>query len=135
MHEPLYTLSCMHRIPIGLAHDTSITELHQASARGDLKKVKDLIGEKRLDPLQKEDQFGANALHYSALYGQLRVLSYFIKERGCSPASQDNRAMTPLHYAAYGQHLDSVCYLVAEQQMDPLCCADDGTTPLHLASH
>jgi ankyrin repeat protein len=98
-----------------------------------LKKVKELIEEKQFDPLQKERQVGANVLHYSARYGQLVVLRYFIEERGCNPASQDNRAWTPLHYAAVGKHLDIVHYLVAEQQMDPLCCADDGTTPLHAA--
>ena len=118
----------------GVAGASTKNELFRASRRGDLKKVKELIEEKQFDPLQKEGQFGANVLHYSARYGQLGVLRYFIEERGCSPASQDNRAFTPLHYAASGKHLDIVRYLVAEQQMDPLCCADNGSTPLHLAS-
>ncbi|MCG8624057.1 MAG: ankyrin repeat domain-containing protein, partial [Proteobacteria bacterium] len=110
----------------GKAGASTENELHQylASHRGDLKEVKSLIEEKQFDPLQKEGQFGGNVLHHSARCGQLRVLRYFIEERGCSPASQDNRAMTPLYYAAYGKHLDIVHYLVAEQQMDPLCCAD-----------
>ena len=118
----------------GVAGASIENELFQASGRGDLKKVKELIEEKQFDPLQKEGQFGGNALHYSAQFGQLGVLRYFIEERGCSPASQDNRAATPLHYAAYGKHLDIVHYLVAEQQMDPLCCVDNGDTPLHQAS-
>ena len=118
----------------GIAGASTKNELFQISARGDLKKVKELIEEKQFDPLQKKGKFGANALHYSARYGQLGVLRYIIEERGCSPASQDNRAWTPLHYAALGKHLDIVHYLVAEQQMDPLCCDDTGTTPLHTAS-
>ena len=107
--------------------------LYLASKRGDLKKVKQLTEEKQLNPLQKVDKFGANALHYAAQFGQLNVLKYFIEKRGCNPASQDNRTWTSLHYAAVGKHLDIVRYLIAEQHMDPLCCADDGTTSLHTA--
>ena len=117
----------------GVAGASTENELHLASAMGDLKKVKELVEEKQFDPLQKAGEFGGNALHYSAEFGQLGVLRYFI-EKGCSPVTQDNRAWTPLHYAAGGKHLDTVRYLVAEQGMDPLCCADDGTTPLHAAS-
>ena len=118
----------------GVACGSTKNELYQASKKGDLKKVKELTEEKQFDPLQKVGMFGMNALHYTARFGQLGVLRYFIEERGCNPANQDNRAWTPLHYAALGKHLGIVCYLVAEQQMDPLCCADDGTTPLHAAS-
>ena len=96
--------------------------------------MKELIEKGKFDPLQKEGKFGANILHFTAVYGQLGVLRYFIEEVGCNPASLDNRAMTPLHYAAGGNHLDIVRFLVAEQRMDPLCCADSGSTPLHLAS-
>ena len=118
----------------GIAVGSTENELHLASYRGDLKKVKALIEKGQFDPLQKEGRFGANALHYAAQFGQLGVLRYFIEEMGCNPASLDNRAMTPLHYAAAGKHLDIVRYLVAEQQMDPLCCADTGDTPLHIAT-
>ena len=112
----------------------SETELHIASERGDLKKVKEVTEKWRFDRLEKEGIFGRNALHCAAWGGQLRVLRYFIEEKGCNPASQDIRGATPLHYAAAGKHLDIVRYLVAEQQMDPLSCAHNGTTPLHLAS-
>ena len=81
----------------GVAGAANENELHLASARGDLKTVKELIAEKQFDPLQKGGKFGMNALHYSAQFGQFGVLRYFIEERGCSPASQDNRAMAPLH--------------------------------------
>ena len=120
---------------MGMGHGVAGTSTkNELSGRGDLKKVKELVEVKQFDPLQKAGQFRVNALHYSTLCGQLGVLRYFIEERGCSPASQDNRAATPLHYAAVSKHLDIVHYLVAEQQMDPLCCDDDGNTPLHAAS-
>ena len=128
----------LHDLEMGMGHGiaggSTENELHLASYRGDLKKVKELTEKGQFNPLQKESKFGANILHYTARFGQLGVLRYFIEERGCNPASQDNRAWTPLHYAALGKHLDIVHYLVAEQQMDPLCCANDGSTPLHAAS-
>ena len=43
---------------MGMGHGVATTsiknELFQASGRGDLKKVKELIDEKQFDPLQKE---------------------------------------------------------------------------------
>jgi hypothetical protein len=44
-------------------------ELFQASPSGDLKKVKELIEEKKFDPLQREDQVGTNPLQCSARFG------------------------------------------------------------------
>ncbi|MCG8620799.1 MAG: ankyrin repeat domain-containing protein, partial [Proteobacteria bacterium] len=83
-----------HSIAGAPTENLTKNELFQASGRGDLKKVKELIEEKQFLPLQKEGQFGGNVLHYSARFGQLEVLIYFIEERGCSPASQDNRTWT-----------------------------------------
>ena len=66
-------------------------ELILASKRGNLKKVKEFVEKGQLDPLEKvAHNFGKNALHYSAQYGHPGVLRYFIEERGCNPASQDN---------------------------------------------
>ena len=88
---------------MGMGHDSSGYELHQASERGDLKAVKFLTEEKLLNPLQ-EDKDGRNAIYYAAMGGQLGVLKYFIEERGHNPASQCSTGRlagwTPLHVAA-----------------------------------
>ena len=113
---------------VGVGHDVTgvSTELHLASRRGDLKKVKELVEEKKFDPLQKEGQFGKKCSSLLSLLWTAWSAEIFHRK--------DNQAFTPLHYAASGKHLDIVRYLIAEQQVDPLCCTDTGSTPLHLAS-
>ena len=124
---------------MGMGHDfSSAHELRLASQKGDLKAVKYLTEEKRLNPLQ-EDKQGINSIHHSALGGQLTVLKYFIEDQGHNPASAGSSGRlagwTPLHVAARFNHLELVRYLVAEQQVDPMCQAEDGDTPLHRACH
>ena len=124
---------------MGMGHDSSSAhELRLASQKGDLKAVKYLTEEKRLNPLQ-EDKDGGNAIHHAAWGGQLAVLKYFIKDRGHNPASVGSTGrragMTTLHTAARYNHLELVRYLVAEQKVDPMCQAEDGSTPLHKACH
>ena len=70
---------------MGMGHDSSSAhELRLASQTGDLKAVKYLTEEKRLNPLQ-EDKDGRNALFYSAWGGQLAVLKYFIEDQEWPP--------------------------------------------------
>ena len=52
--------------------DSGGLELHQASRRGELDKVKRLTEEKKLNPLQK-DKNNNTALHLAALGGHLNV--------------------------------------------------------------
>ena len=122
---------------MGMGHDSSSAhELRLASQKGDLKAVKYLTEEKRLNPLQ-ENKDGLNAIHYTAWGGQLAVLKYFIEDQGHNPASAGSTGRlagwTPLHVAARFNYLELVRYLVAEQQVDPMCQAEDGDTPLHKA--
>ena len=76
---------------------------------------------------------GYNALHYAAAAGHLDVLRYFIEDRGCSAACEDQDGQTPLHHAAWENHLDVVQYLVEKQQMEPFDRTNLGTTVLHRA--
>ena len=134
----------MHRPDVefpdmGMGRDSSSAhELRRASQTGDLKAVKYLTEEKRLNPLQ-EDEDGRNAIYCAAKGGQLAVLKYFIEDQGHNPASAGSTrrlaGMTPLHIAARHNHLELVRYLVTEQQVDPMCQAEVGSTPLHQACH
>ena len=124
---------------MGMGHaSNSASELHQASKKGDLKAVKYLTEEKRLNPLQ-EDKDGRNAIYCAAKGGQLAVLKYFIENQGHNPASAGSTGSragwTPLHIAAQCNHLELVRYLIAEQQVDPMCQTEGGSTPLHQACH
>jgi ankyrin repeat protein len=115
---------------------SSARELRLASQKGLIKAVKYLTEEKRLNPLQ-EDENGRNAIYCAAWRGQLAVLKYFIEEQGHNPASASSTGKqagwTPLHVAAQFNHLELVRYLVAEQQVDPMCETEGGSTPLYLA--
>ena len=122
---------------MGMGHDSSSAhELRSASKKGDLKAVKHLTEEKRLNPLQ-EDKQGLNTIHYAAWGGQLAVLKYYIEDQGHNPASACSTGRlagwTPLHLAARYNHLELVQYLVTEQQVDPMCQSEGGDTPLHKA--
>jgi ankyrin repeat protein len=121
---------------MGMGHDSSSAhELRRASQKGDLKAVKYLTEEKRLNPLQ-EDEDGRNAIYCAAKGGQLAVLKYFIEDQGHNPASAGSGSRagwTPLHVAALYDHLELVRYLIAEQQVDPMCQTERGDTPLHQA--
>ena len=124
---------------MGMGHDSSSAhELRLASGKGDLKAVKYLTEEKRLNPLQ-EDNDGRNAIYYAAKGGQLAVLKYFIEDQRHNPASAGSTGSkyagwTPLHIAARYNHLELVRYLIAEQHVDPMCQSERGDTPLHSAS-
>ena len=113
--------------------DSSGLELHQASLRGEIDKIKQLVENQHVNPLLK-DKYGDTALHYAAMGGDLSVMKYFIEEQGLSPACQGQYGRTALHHAAEYKHLELVKYLVVEQQVDPLCKDEDwGYTSLHTA--
>ena len=125
-------------LDIGMGHEAmeishSIkNELHEASRRGDLEEVKRLVEEKKLNPIEKGDKYGLNALYIAAVGGHLGVMKYYVS-REYNPASEDTSGMTCLHLAARFNRYDLVQYLVDEQKMDPMCQLKHGTTPLHKA--
>ena len=96
--------------------DASELELHQASRRGELDEVKRLTEEKKLNPLQKNNN-NDTALHLAAVGGHLNIMKYFIEERFLVPACLGWHGQTPLHRAAFNKQLEVVRYLVAEQQV------------------
>ena len=85
-------------LDIGMGHSGTGTanELHVASRRGDLEEVKRLIEKERSTP----DKYGRDTLPYVALGGELRVMKYFIEERGCNPSCQNSRGGTMIELQA-----------------------------------
>ena len=80
----------------------------------------------------------------AALFGQLKIVKYFITELNCDP----NIVMTgehhgrptkcggriALHNAAQKGHLHVVKFLIEDQHCDPSHCDYKKVTPLHMAA-
>lgn len=58
---------------------SSVSDLHQGSLRGELDRVKYLIEQKKLNPLQV-DQNGDSALHFTAEGGHVDIMKYLIEQ-------------------------------------------------------
>ena len=110
----------------------SSNELLQASLRGELSIVKDLIEEKKVNPLLA-DKYGNTALHYATKGGRLTVLQYFSEHVHCNASCTGYCGWTPLHYAARYSHLEITEYLVSTLQVEPMCLTNADLTPLHTA--
>ena len=81
-----------------LPDDSSGLELHQASCRGEIYTVKQLVETENVNPLLK-DEDGDTALHWAAEGGGLSVMKFFIEDKGLSPACQGQYGQTALHIA------------------------------------
>ena len=117
-----------------------------AARSGDLETLRELVFEKRWDPLRTRDRHGANALLWCAGAGHLRCVRFLCEEApvGCAPLDPDDpgtyqagrrayRGRTALHWAARNGHLDVVKYLVLEKKMDVDRRTGEGTTAFHWA--
>ena len=60
-----------------LPDDSSGLELHQASLRGEIDTVKQLVETENVNPLLKDER-GDTALHWAAMGGGLSVMKFFI---------------------------------------------------------
>jgi ankyrin repeat protein len=87
---------------------------------------------------------GRTPLHSAALYGQLKIIKYFITELKCDPSivitGEHHRKPTKcggrvaLHHAAQRGHLHVVRFLIEHQHCDPSHCDYEKVTPLSLAA-
>jgi ankyrin repeat protein len=87
---------------------------------------------------------GQTPLHGAALYGQLKIIKYFITELKCDPSivitGEHHRKPTKcggrvaLHHAAQRGHLHVVRFLIEHQHCDPSHCDYEKVTPLSLAA-
>jgi len=107
-----------------------MSELHQAAAKGDLKKVRKLVEEGA--DVNARDNIGYTPLHYAASYGHLDVARLLLEE-GADVNARDNAGWTPLHWAAAYGHVD-VARLLVERGADVNARDNIGYTPLHYAA-
>jgi len=139
-----------------------MSKLHDAAAKGDLKKVRELIengadvnarydGWTPLDyaashghleiarflfdkgaDVNLRDKDGSTPLRKAAFAGHLNVVRFLV-ESGADVNARDNAGWTPLHDAAFWNHLD-VARLLIESGADVNARSIEGFTPLHLAA-
>ena len=117
------------RLQRGGPHDE---DLVQASARGDLDKVQELIRKgAAADAIVGERD--TTPLYCAAKYGHLNVVEYLIGGGADVSARRRHSGTTPLHAAAEGGHT-AVVNALLNASPSSMCEGDvDGMTPLHLA--
>jgi ankyrin repeat protein/serine/threonine protein kinase len=112
---------------------TKNKELLEASEKGDVEKVKELLKEGA--NINAKNKFGYTPLHVVADRGHIEIVKLLI-EHGADVNAKDNIfGHTPLHKAAYNGHIEIVKLLI-EHGAD--VNAKDiiiGVTPLHYAAY
>ncbi|MBN2245369.1 MAG: ankyrin repeat domain-containing protein, partial [Candidatus Aminicenantes bacterium] len=106
-------------------------EIHEASAKGDLEKVIEIL-KKDPNALNQLDQNGRTPLHHASIIGNNQLAEYLIKQ-GADLDSQDENKNTPLHNAAVRGNLELVKMLLEKGSKSINQGATWNNTPLHLA--
>ncbi|CAH0047213.1 unnamed protein product [Clonostachys solani] len=125
----------MAKLLINKGADIKIsTPLHQASAKGYLELVKELLAaDTKAMSQENPTPNGETALHAAAAGGYLDIVKLLVEAGANSKAAMKN-GRVPLHLACAGGWLDIAEYLLADcpEQFHAVDC--NGFTPLHLAS-
>ena len=95
------------------------------------------------DVVRCQGKDGKTPLHTAALYGQLKLVKYFISEFNCDPnivSTGEHRRPTggggriALHATVQGGHLHVAKFLIEDHHCDPSHCDYDKVSPLHMAA-
>jgi ankyrin repeat protein/predicted methyltransferase len=108
------------------------SEIHEATAAGDLSKVRALV-ESDATLLESKDESGQTPLHRACLSKQVAVANFLI-DKGANVSARDNEGMTPLHVASRGQgpNLDfDLMQRLITKGADVNARLDRGFTSLH----
>ena len=117
---------------INLKTKQSINCLHIAANYGHLHLCKTLIKKHNLD-LQKPNDDGWTALHYSAQNGSYKLVKFFI-DMGIHINLKATDGMNCLHIAADYGHLNLCKMLINEYNVDVQLPENDGWTALHFSA-
>ena len=117
---------------INLKTKQSINCLHIAANYGHLHLCKRLIKKHNLD-LQKPNDDGWTALHYSAQNGSYKLVKFFI-DMGIHINLKATDGMNCLHIAADYGHLNLCKMLINEYNVDVQLPENDGWTALHFSA-
>lgn len=105
-------------------------QIHEAAKRGDIQAVHELL-QNGVKINEADDEYGATALHWSAVKGQRDVAEYLI-ERGANITKKNRDGDTALHLAvAYGRKNLVKLFLAKGVKIDER--RRDGATSLYIA--
>ncbi|POM78140.1 TKL protein kinase [Phytophthora palmivora] len=117
---------------IGVANEDGNTPLIVAARRGHLDVVEYLV-DLGVD-IDKQDSNGNTPLLLAARWGKLDVVQYLVEE-GADIEIQNKSGRTPLIWAALNDHLDVVKYLVEQGAFKEKAEEFDNTPLMHAAGH
>mmetsp|Transcript_24892 Transcript_24892/g.62512 ORF Transcript_24892/g.62512 Transcript_24892/m.62512 type:complete len:110 (-) Transcript_24892:248-577(-) len=100
--------------------------MEQAAAKGDLKKLKQLLKD-GADPNERDPFSGYTALHWATDGGHLNCVKVLLSH-GCRINEQTEEGDTPLHVAYMFKHKKLIKYLI-KSGADPSLKNDAGQTP------
>lgn len=114
-----------------IVHQTTLAgQIHEAAKRGDIQTVRDLV-QKGAKINEDLDEYGATALHWSAVKGHKDVAEFLIG-KGAIVDQKNRDGDTALHLAVAFGHKDLVQLLLAKgAKIDER--RKEGTTPLYIA--
>ena len=87
--------------------------------------MKYLVEQKKYN-LEELNKDGNSPLHLAALNGQLKVLQYMVRERGCDPVCRGQNESSTLHLACKSGCHEMVKYLIEEGNVDPMSTDTNG---------
>ena len=120
----------VYRTGLNPANMPTENELLDATARGDMHQVRNLLDE-GIDPNIQGDS-GWAAIHQAAKEGN-HELAELLLEYGCDPNAKEDSGLTSLHFAAQKGH-DLTVQLLLDYWADPNAQDKSECTPLHYAS-
>jgi len=114
-----------------IVHQTAFAgQIHEAAKRGDIQAVRELV-QKGVKINEDLDEYGATALHWSAVKGHKDIAEFLIG-KGAIVDQKNRDGDTPLHLAVAFGHKDlAQLLLLKAAKIDER--RKEGTTPLHIA--
>lgn len=106
----------------------------QACMEGDLKSVKLLLQDRRVDP-NRTNKDGWAPLYTACRNGHSAVVELLLQDERVDPNIAGRRRWTPLSAACYHNHLAVVQLLLQDQRVDPGKGSINGWTLLHYACY
>ena len=116
-------------IPVHTQDEYGRTVLHYAVVKGDLKLLKILLSDSRID-VNVQDKKGWTVLHKATLMGQLEVVKFLVTNNLVDVNAKTFNGKTILHLSAFLGYFDIVDFLLKDGRIDVNVGDEYGVTAL-----